>query len=171
MGSRPPKDQWSLWSITSACWKGADHNESLAGAVWRCGRSRDFLVYTMSLVFRLLRSRLLASRLSARVLGWVFTYMPFVIPVERLRETDTLIAFYHPRPSYPIHILIVAKRSYSSLMTLPDSDTLFMSDLFGAVQSLTHELRLDERGFRLICNGGAYQDIPHLHFQLISGDF
>lgn len=40
-----------------------------------------------------------------------FTYMSFAIPVERLHETLTLLAFYHPKPSYAVHILLVPKRS------------------------------------------------------------
>ena len=33
--------------------------------------------------------------------------MSFVIPVKRLRETDTLMAFYHPKPSYRFHVFLV----------------------------------------------------------------
>ncbi|MEZ4510613.1 MAG: hypothetical protein R3C62_01950 [Chloroflexota bacterium] len=36
--------------------------------------------------------------------------MSFLIPVQRLRETATLLAFHHPKPSYPLHILLVPKR-------------------------------------------------------------
>jgi hypothetical protein len=35
-------------------------------------------------------------KISQTMIGWVFTYMSFAIPVNRLRETKTLIAF-HPR--------------------------------------------------------------------------
>lgn len=109
------------------------------------------------------------SRLSRRLLGFVFTYMSFVIPAKRLRETETLLAFLHPKPSYPLHILIVPKRNKGSLMDLTNADSDFLADLVTAVQSLVKEFDLEPPGYRLISNGGAYQDVAQLHFHLISG--
>jgi diadenosine tetraphosphate (Ap4A) HIT family hydrolase len=37
------------------------------------------------------------------------------------------------------------------------------------VQSLAIEMRLEAKGYRLIANGGGYQDVPQLHFHLIGG--
>jgi histidine triad (HIT) family protein len=101
--------------------------------------------------------------------GWVFTHMSFVIPVKRLRETETILAFHHPRPSYPTHILLVPKRPYSTLLDLPPDATDFLRDLIDTVQDLVREFGLESSGYRLIANGGPYQDIPHLHFHLVSG--
>ena len=94
--------------------------------------------------------------------------MSFVIPVHRLRETDTLLAFEHPKPSYPVHILIVPKKAIASLLHITAADTPFMTDVFETVQSLVTEYQLETGGYRLICNGGAYQDVPPLHFHLVS---
>lgn len=103
-------------------------------------------------------------------IGWIFTHMSFAIPVKRLRETDTLVAFHHPKPAYPFHVLLVPKKAVPRLEDLDTVDSVFLSDLFSAVQSLVQEFKLAESGYRLIVNGGAYQDFPHLHFHLISGD-
>jgi histidine triad (HIT) family protein len=110
------------------------------------------------------------SPIGRRLTGWIFAYMSFAIPVERLRETQSLMAFHHPRPVYPVHILLVAKRPITNLSGLSTADTEFMADLFTAVQSLIDEFGLEEAGYRLITNGGPYQDIPHLHFHLVSGE-
>jgi histidine triad (HIT) family protein len=91
-----------------------------------------------------------------------------MLPVDRLRETKTLIAFHHPDPSNPTHILIVPKRKYRTLMDLPIDDAELMRDLFGVAQELITELGLEKAGYRLIVNGGNAQDIQHLHFHLIS---
>jgi histidine triad (HIT) family protein len=88
--------------------------------------------------------------------------------VRRLRETDNLIAFHHPRPSHKVHILLVPKRPFASLMELPVDATDFTRDLFETVQSLVRELALEQAGYRLIANGGPYQEVPHLHFHLVS---
>ena len=92
--------------------------------------------------------------------------MSFAIPVQRLRETDTLMAFHHPQPSYTFHVLLVPKKSVSSLKELDASDTKFLSDLYSTVQSLIDEFEL--AAYRLIVNGGEYQDFPQLHFHLVS---
>ena len=91
--------------------------------------------------------------------------MSFAIPAKRLRETETLLAFYHPKPSYPFHVVLVPKQTIPSLMELDPAST-FISDLFTAVQSLVTEFQLP--AYRLIVNGGEFQDFPHLHFHLTS---
>lgn len=92
--------------------------------------------------------------------------MSFVIPVHRLRETETLMAFHHPKPSYAFHVLLVPKKSVASLKDFDSKDTTFLSDLYSTVQSLVDEFHL--AAYRLIVNGGEYQDFPQLHFHLIS---
>lgn len=119
---------------------------------------------------RLARWLFLAARTAPgrRLAGWMITYMSFAIPLKRLRETATLMAFHHPRPAYPLHILIVPKRQISSLAGLTPADADFMIDLFQTAHSLAVEFDLERHGYRLIVNGGAYQDVPHLHFHLIA---
>ena len=95
--------------------------------------------------------------------------MSFALPVDRLRETSTLLAFYHPRPSYPLHILLVPKKSIATLAELdPAADADFLADLYSTAQSLVEQFQLTQSGYRLIVNGGKYQDFPYLHFHLIS---
>jgi histidine triad (HIT) family protein len=92
--------------------------------------------------------------------------MSFAIPVKRLRETETLIAFHHPRPSYPFHVLLVPKKTVASLNELDPTDTAFLTDLYATVQDLVNEFQLS--AYRLIVNAGEYQDFPQLHFHLVS---
>ncbi len=53
-------------------------------------------------------------------------------------------------------------------MDVQAADADFLLDLVQTVQSLVQELNLEPGGYRLITNGGAYQDIPHLHFHLVA---
>jgi len=99
------------------------------------------------------------------LVGLVFAHMSFAIPVKSLRETETLLAFYHPKPAHPFHLVLVPKQTVPSLMDL-DPASAFLPDLFATVQSLVSEFQLS--AYRLIVNGGEYQDFPHLHFHLIS---
>ncbi|MFN8402801.1 MAG: HIT domain-containing protein [Anaerolineales bacterium] len=102
----------------------------------------------------------------APLIGWVFAHMSFVIPVKRLRETETLMAFHHPKPSYPFHVLLVPKRAVKTLMEFDSTDSAFLTDLYSTVQSIVKEFHLT--AYRLIVNGGEFQDFPQLHFHLIS---
>ena len=102
----------------------------------------------------------------APLIGWLFAHMSFAIPVKRLRETQTLLAFHHPKPSYPFHVLLLPKKAVTSLKDLDSTDTTFLTDLYSTVQNLVDEFQLS--AYRLIVNGGEYQDFPQLHFHLIS---
>ncbi len=96
----------------------------------------------------------------------MFEHMSFAIPVHRLRETKTLMAFHHPKPSYKFHVLLVPKKSVASLKELISNDSAFLIDLYATVQNLVEEFHLS--AYRLIVNGGEYQDFPQLHFHLVS---
>lgn len=102
----------------------------------------------------------------APLIGWVFAHMSFAIPVQRLRETKTLMAFYHPKPAYTFHVLLVPKKAIASMKELDADDSAFLVDLYSTVQSLVDEFHLS--AYRLIVNGGDAQDFPQLHFHLIS---
>jgi len=67
--------------------------------------------------------------------------MSFALPVEYIKETDSLLTLHHPRPTYPFHVLLVPKRQIGSL---------------------------DDSGYRLVVNGGKNKELGILHFHLIS---
>ncbi len=115
------------------------------------------------LLFRIAR-----SCVGRWIIGWIFAHASFILPMQRLRETSNLIAFYHPQPSYPLHILLVPKKALASLADLAPQDAEFLAELFQTVQSLVAELELEQAGYRLVVNGGKYQDVAQLHFHLIS---
>ena len=102
------------------------------------------------------------------LVGQIFAHMSFALPVHRLRETATLLAFHHPQPSHAVHILLVPKKALASLAALTPADAPFLLDLFATAQSLVAEFGLEQTGYRLITNGGPYQSVPQLHFHLIS---
>jgi histidine triad (HIT) family protein len=107
----------------------------------------------------------LGNRLVYRTFLWMLRNIPFAIPVKRLRETETLLAFRHPHPAYPFHVLIIPKKAIRSFADLDPADP-FLSDLVAVAKALVAEYRLP--AYRLIVNGGEYQEFPHLHFHLVS---
>jgi diadenosine tetraphosphate (Ap4A) HIT family hydrolase len=53
-------------------------------------------------------------------------------------------------------------------MELSATDLDFYADLVQTVQSLVAEFDLEKGGYRLVVNGGDYQEVQQLHFHLIS---
>ena len=95
--------------------------------------------------------------------------MSFALPVEKLCETSSLLAFYHPTPAYRIHILLVPKKLVPSLLEFDAmAENQFLLDLYASVKKLVEQFHLAEQGYRLVVNGGKYQDFPGLHFHLIA---
>ena len=114
----------------------------------------------MKLLFRLAK-----TPVGRFLTGWIIAHMSFAIPVRRLRETAALLVFNHPQPEHPFHVIILPKKDIRSFAALDPADP-FLADLVTAVQSLVTEFHLS--AYRLVVNGGAYQEFPHLHFHLIS---
>ena len=94
--------------------------------------------------------------------------MSTFIPVDRLHETPTLIAFHHPRPTHTTHILLVPKRVIPTMAALNAEHCDFLADVFSATKHIIADLNLADAGYSLVCNGGKSQDVAQLHFHLIS---
>ncbi len=95
--------------------------------------------------------------------------MSELLPVNKISETDSLVCFHHPQPAYPVHILLVPKKDIRDLSQLDPLEDEFLPDMFATVHKLVEELDLEKKGYRLIVNGGEYQEFPQLHFHLVSG--
>lgn len=90
------------------------------------------------------------------------------INVEKVKETDTLLAFYHTKPSYETHIVIVPKNHVATLLEVKDMNLI--TEVFELVREIIKENKFNETNFRIITNWGSFQDSKHLHFHLVSGD-
>jgi histidine triad (HIT) family protein len=108
-------------------------------------------------------------RLVRLIFFWCLENMSELLPVNIISETRSLICFYHPQPAYPVHILLVPKKDIRDLSQLDPMKDEFLPDMFSTVRTLIEELDLEKKGYRLIVNGGEYQEFPQLHFHLVSG--
>ena len=73
----------------------------------------------------------------------------------------------HPRA--PMHVLIIPKL-FVVLQIFQKADAKFMYEFIRSINLIAEELDLKE-GYRLITTIGKYggQEVPHLHFHLLSG--
>lgn len=75
----------------------------------------------------------------------------------------------HPKPAYPVHFLILPKEQTANVLEM-DEDTKFWQEVPKAIHALVETAISEGDGYRIITNGGAYQEIPLLHIHFISGD-
>lgn len=87
------------------------------------------------------------------------------IPTEFLYEDDDVMAFNDIHPMKPTHILVVPKGHVEDILAL--EDPRIKEKLLTVVQTMAESAELDEKGFRVIMNGGGAQEIDHLHIHLI----
>jgi histidine triad (HIT) family protein len=108
--------------------------------------------------------------LAGSVVGRGFQYGSALLPVTRLLDTDRLIAFYHPKPAWERHILIVPKRPIPSLLHLARPEhVVSFTDVLQAAHTLVQSPALDGRGYVLCANGGPRQEVGQVHFHLFTG--
>lgn len=87
-------------------------------------------------------------------------------PVEKVIETDLVLAYHHTRPFWPVHIVVVPKPHVDSLLTVENDLLLELMNVARNVATIV----LEEHGAaRVVTNLGDYQDSKHLHFHVVSG--
>ncbi|SDZ42456.1 histidine triad (HIT) family protein [Evansella caseinilytica] len=90
-------------------------------------------------------------------------------PVKKVMETANVLAYYHTKPFYPVHIVAIPKRHIPSLITLEDSDNELLLELFSVIKKVAAEVTAAHGACRVITNLGNYQDSKHLHWHIVSG--
>lgn len=91
-------------------------------------------------------------------------------PINKVLETENILAFHHTRPFWPVHIVVIPKRHISSLLTLESADNNLLIELFDAIKQIAAKVVAEHGAARVLTNLGQYQDSKHLHFHINSGD-
>ena len=84
--------------------------------------------------------------------------------VKIITETDNVLAFYHTKPSYKIHIVIIPKRHIASLIGLEDKNLL--QEIFKIIKQVAKDVINQHGGCKVVTNLGSYQDSKHLHWHV-----
>ncbi|MEK4329510.1 HIT domain-containing protein [Paenibacillus sp. FSL R7-0312] len=90
--------------------------------------------------------------------------------VQKVLETDNVLAYHHTRPFYPVHIVAIPKRHISSLITLQDSDNDLLLELIGVIKQVAAQVTGEYGACRVSTNLGDYQDSKHLHWHISYGE-
>lgn len=89
-----------------------------------------------------------------------------IIPVKKVFEDDLVFAFYHPKPFWEKHIVIVPKKKISVLDQAKESDFQVVGHICKIAAKLVKDFKFEKMGYRIITNGGKYQKVKYLHFHL-----
>jgi histidine triad (HIT) family protein len=89
--------------------------------------------------------------------------------VNKVLETENVLAYYHTKPYYPVHIVAIPKKHILSLITLEESDDKLLLELLGVIKQVATMVTEENGACRVITNLGDYQDSKHLHWHIVSG--
>jgi len=83
--------------------------------------------------------------------------------VDVLFEDDAVVAFWHTRPHYAHHAVVVPKHHVESLLTC---DPATLAGLMEVVRAIAAGFVAGYGGAHVVTNLGDYQESKHLHFHV-----
>lgn len=89
--------------------------------------------------------------------------------VKKVMETEDVLAYYHTRPFYPVHIVAIPKKHIPSLISLEESDSELLVELLRVIKKVATMVTEENGACRVITNLGEYQDSKHLHWHIVFG--
>ena len=95
-----------------------------------------------------------------------------LIPAEIVYEDEYCLAFKDIHPQAKTHWLVIPRQHIDNVFALQSTDQAVIGHLLCQIPQIAKQAHLDA-GFKLITNSGKAggQEIYHLHFHLVSGDF
>lgn len=90
-------------------------------------------------------------------------------PINKVYESESVLAFYHTKPLYEKHIVVVPKKHIHDLASVEDSDLPTLNEMIKVCRDIAKDCGYEKTGAKVITNLGIFQDTPHLHFHVIAG--
>ena len=87
-------------------------------------------------------------------------------PIEKVYETVNVLAYYHTRPFWETHIVVVPKAHVDSLLTVEDD---LLIELMNVAKQVAKNVLSEKGAARVLTNLGEYQDSKHLHWHVAFG--
>ena len=91
------------------------------------------------------------------------------IPATKLAENDRCVAFLDINPQAPVHVLVIPKQHFDSVIEVHDGAV--MGELVEMARGIAKAEGISKNGFRLVINTGVdgAQSVEHLHLHLLGG--
>lgn len=114
--------------------------------------------------------RLAKTAFFGKAVGVGLAYFSFLIPVKKVHETAATLVFYHPKPAWANHVVIVPKKPIGTLLNLSQPDNIrYISAIFFSARDVIAKLSFTDKGYVLCANGGPRQEVGQVHFHLFTG--
>ncbi len=88
-----------------------------------------------------------------------------------VKETDNFIVINDINPVSPVHLLIIPKKHYASILDIDINNGFNGNEVFLLMNDLAREFHVSGSGFRIAINtkddGG--QTVNHMHIHLMAG--
>lgn len=94
------------------------------------------------------------------------------IPAKKVYENDFALAFHDIGAKAPVHVLVIPKGKYISIVDFGASASeAEIAGFYRAVAKVADDLGITNEGFRTIANTGLNggQEVPHFHVHLLGG--
>jgi histidine triad (HIT) family protein len=109
------------------------------------------------------------SPIGKLIVGAVFGRFATRLPIKKVFENNKVIAFWHPKPYWEKHILIVPKKRIAKLTSVKPEEAEYVYWVFAAAIEILQKLGWEKEGYSITINGGPRQEVAQLHFHLHSG--
>lgn len=89
-----------------------------------------------------------------------------ILPSTKQYEDNKILAFNTIEPVAAVHVLVIPKEHIADLSSTENVQ------LLGHIQKVAAQLASQKGvagGYKIILNGGKYQEIKHLHYHLLGG--
>ena len=93
------------------------------------------------------------------------------IPSSKVYEDDKVLAFKDINPVAPIHILVIPKKHYNSIIDVSEDEMDIVKHIHTTINQIAKEMNFHESGFRIVTNCGddGGQEVKHLHYHILGG--
>jgi histidine triad (HIT) family protein len=93
------------------------------------------------------------------------------IPSDIIFQDEKVIAFRDINPQSPIHMLVIPKKHFTSLVDITQEEIPLMGQMVVVANQLARDKGISETGYRLVINVGKQggQLVPHLHLHIMGG--
>ncbi|WP_423406693.1 HIT family protein [Heyndrickxia sp. MSNUG] len=89
--------------------------------------------------------------------------------VDIVIETEHSLAFYHTRPYYEVHIVVIPKKHILSFITVTEDENVILQDLIHVIRQLASQLNEKHGACTMSTNIGDYQSNKHMHWHIHFG--
>jgi len=92
------------------------------------------------------------------------------LPVNKVIETENVLAFHHTKPFYPVQIMVIPKKHIPSLIDMEEQDKNILHEILTVIQQVAAQVTAEYGACCVETYMGEYQTSRHLHWHVRYGE-